>query len=231
MTGSILLLCGPAATWAVIPLAFTPFGQGPLSPIGWKVELVWLPLSAFVSAALLYRAQYKRRALMTGAPPRKRSKNGYRTRVSIAIGAIALLLVSLPFVPAVAGVGGSSIKYAYQRFTPEVVGQFLATRRGPVKLFTWRDPQSPYPVDALRIHSAEVAGLIGRAAAVDRPATYGLFDLDHGTRIPLAVRSSSARQLSCASTAVEARPVPVRRDAPGDVRRARLRVSDHRSAG
>jgi hypothetical protein len=199
LTGSILLLCGPAFAWAVIPLAFSPYGQGPLTPIGWKVELGWLPFSALVSAALLYRAQHKRRALLLGTPPRRRSGNGYRTRVSVAIGAIALLLVSLPFVPAVAGVGGSKIKYSYQtRFTPEVAGQFLATRRGPVKLFTWRDPQNPYPVDALRIHGADVGGLIARAAAVDNPGAYGLFDLDRGARVPLAVRSSSGRQLSLA---------------------------------
>jgi len=62
-------------------------------------------------------------------------RSGYRARVGIAIGAIALLLVCLPFVPAVAGVGSSSVRYSYQpRFTSEVTGQFLQTRRGPVKL-------------------------------------------------------------------------------------------------
>ena len=66
----------------------------------------------------------------------------------------------------------------------------------PVKLFTWRDPQNPYPVDALRIHAADVGGLIARAAAMDRPGAYGLFDLDRGIRVPLAIRSSTGRQLS-----------------------------------
>src|SRR5205814_10673653 len=129
---------------------------------------VWLPASALLSTALLYRAHRRRRALMMGAPPRPRGRRGrrsYRTRVSVAIGAIALLLVSLPFVPAVAGVGGSTIRYAYQpRLTPDIVGQFLTTRHGLVKLFTWQDPQSPYPPDALRIHSADVGALVARAA-------------------------------------------------------------------
>jgi len=198
LTASVLLLCGPALTWAVIPMAFSPYGQGPLSPVGWKVELAWLPISAFVSSALLYRAHYRRRARLLGMPPRRRGK-GYRTRVSVAVGAIALLLVSLPFVPAVAGVGGSSIRYSYQpRFTPDIAGQFLATRRGPVKLFTWRDPQNPYPADALRVRSADVGGLIARAAAVDGPGAYALFDLGRGGRVPLAVRSASGRQLTFA---------------------------------
>ena len=197
VTASILLLGGPALTWAVVPLAFSPYGEGPLSPLGWKVELAWIPATALLSTALLYRAQRRRRLLMTGAPPKRRGRRGYRTRVSVAVGAIALLLVSLPFVPAVAGVGGSTIRYAYQtRLTPDIVGQFLATRRGPVKLFTWQDPQTPYPADALRIRARDVRALVARAAAVDRPGAYGLYDLDLGTRVPLRVRSASGRQLS-----------------------------------
>ena len=201
LTASVLLLCGPALTWAVIPMAFTPYGHGPLNSLGWKVEFAWLPSSALLSAALLYQAHRRRRMRLSGAPPRRRrrGRKGYRTRVSIAVGAIVLLLVSLPFVPAVAGVGGNSIKYAYQsRFTPDVVGQFLATQKGPVKLFTWRDPQSPYPPDALRIHAADVGGLVARAAAVDSPGSYSLFDLDRGAAIPLGVRANTGRQLTLA---------------------------------
>jgi hypothetical protein len=202
LTASVLLLGGPSITWAVIPLAFSPYGEGPLSPVGWKFELAWLPLSALLSTAMLYRAQRRRRIALSGRPPprrRRRGRSGYRTRVSTAVGAIALLLVSLPFVPAVAGVGGSSIRYAYQTgFTPDVVGQFLDTRHGTIKLFAWRDPQTPYPADALRVHAADVTALVARAAVVDRPAAYGLFDLDRGTRIPLRVRAVSARQLQLA---------------------------------
>jgi hypothetical protein len=110
LTASVLLLAGPALTWAVIPLAFSPYGQGPLNTVGWKVELVWIPATALVSTLLLYRAQRRRRFLLDGPPPPRPSRrNGYRTRVSVAAGTIALLLVSIPFVPAVAGVGGSSI--------------------------------------------------------------------------------------------------------------------------
>ena len=209
-TASVLLLAGPALTWAVIPLAFSPYGEGPLNTIGWKVELVWIPATAFLSTVLLYRAQRRRRLLLVGPPkpPRtRRRKSGYRTRVSVAAGTIALLLVSIPFVPAVAGVGGSSIRYAYQtRFTPDIIGQFLTTRRGPVKLFTWEDPQSPYPGDALRVRAADVRALVARAAAVDDPAAYGLYDLDQRARVPLRVRSGTGRQLDL---------VPGRRLRPG----------------
>jgi hypothetical protein len=201
-TASILLLGGPALAWAVVPMAFSPYGRGPLRDLGWKVELAYLPLSALVSAALLYRAHAKRRAHLLGDPPRRRRRRlggSYRTRVSVAIGAIVLLLVSLPFVPALAGVGSSSVRYSYQsRLTPEVTGQFLATPQGIVKLFSWSDPQSTYPRDALRLHSADLAGLLVRAAAVDDPAAYQLFDLSQGAPLPLRVTKATPTSLRLA---------------------------------
>jgi hypothetical protein len=196
LTASILLLAGPALAWAVIPLAFSPYGQGPLRGVGWKFELVWLGASALVSAGLLYRAQRRRRLRLAGTPPRPR-QGGYRTRVSVALGSILVVLVSLPFVPAVTAIGGSSLHYTYQTgFTSEIAGQFLATPRGTVKLFAWRDPQAPFPTDALTVHSADVRAFLVRAAAVDRPAAYRLFDLSRGRRVPLAVRASLPRALS-----------------------------------
>jgi hypothetical protein len=192
-TASILLLAGPALAWAVIPVSFSPYADGPLRDVGWKVELVYLPASAIVSALLLYRAHARRRSQFLGSPPRGSRRRllrpgSYRSRVSIAAGSIALILVALPFVPALAGIGSSSVRYAYQpRLTPEVTGQFLSTPDGLVKLFSWSDPQDPYPGDALRIHADDLGALVVRAAAVDDPSAYTLFDLDRGGNLPLHV--------------------------------------------
>ena len=209
-TASILLLAGPALAWALIPVAFSPYAEGPLRSLGWKVELVYLPASALLSAAMLYRAHARRRGRILGDPPARRRSGRpgrYRTRVSIALGAIALLLVSLPFVPALAGIGSSSVKYSYQpRLTPEVRGQFLATSGGTVKLFSWSDPQGTYPGDALRLHSEDFKALVVRAAAVDDAAAYQLFDLSHGGQVPLGVDAGTPTSL---------RLVPARRLAPG----------------
>ena len=198
LTASILLMAGPALTWAVIPVAFSPYGRGPLRGLGWGVELVWLPVMALVSSAFLYRAHARRRARLDGPPPgghQSRSRQGsYRTRVSVALGSIALLLVAIPFVPAVAGVGGSTVRYSYEpRLTREVTGQFVRTAGGPVKLFAWSDPQTSFPHDALRLHG--VSALLVRAAAVDSAKAYQLYDLDRGRTVPLVVRSGSPRQL------------------------------------
>jgi hypothetical protein len=209
-TASILLMAGPAVAWAIIPVAFTPYGQGPLRAEGWKVELVWLPFSALLSSALLYRAHARRRRLLDGPPPgghrqrmrkprtRAEIRARYRARIGIATGAIALLLVSLPFVPAVAGVGGGSVRYSYQRFTKEITGQFLETPRGHVALFAWSDPQQTYPRDALKVHARDVRSFVIRASAVDSPAAYQLYDLDRGGSFPLAVRRRSPTELTLA---------------------------------
>jgi hypothetical protein len=195
--GTILLLVGPAIAWAAIPLASTPFGHGPLRPFGWHPELLWLPGSTLVSTALLYRAHRRRRLRLLGAPPRRRrrGRRSYRTRVAVSSGAIGLLLVAIPFVPAVAGIGGSSVHYAYQTgFTHEVTGQFVTTPHGTIKLFAWQDPQETFPRDALRLHTADVLTLQVRSAAVDAASAYQLFDLD-GRPIQLVVRRRSPRRL------------------------------------
>ena len=195
LAGTALLLVGPAIAWAAIPLAFTPFSNGPLVRVGWEAEFVWLPASTFISTALLFRAHRRRRLRLLGSPPRPRGRKSYRTRVAVSIGAIGLLLVTLPFVPAVAGIGGSSVRYAYQSgFTRDVTGQFLTTPRGTIKLFAWADPQESFPADALRLRAQDLLALRVRAAAVDAPGAYRLFDLA-GNSMPLSVRRSSPREL------------------------------------
>jgi hypothetical protein len=202
-TASILLLGGPAIAWAVIPVAFSPYGQGPLRGVGWKVELAWLPVSALFSAAALYRAHLARRRRYPPAPKprRRRRRRDHRARVGIALGVIALVLVSLPFVPAVAGVGSGSVRYSYEpHLTREITGALLSTRRGPVKLFSWPEPQDSFPADALRVHARDVRSLLVRAAAVDSRNAYQLYDLTRGGRVPLIERSGSARALALVPT-------------------------------
>jgi hypothetical protein len=196
----VLLIAGPALAWAVIPLAFSPFGEGPLRHLGWRVEFVWLPLSALLSAAMLHRAHRRRLIRIEGPrPPRRRMRNagGSRARVAAGVGVIGLVLVALPLVSAVSGVGTDPLRYSYeQRFTKEVTGSFLRTPDGSVKLFGWRDPQSPYPADALRVHARDVRGLVIRSAAVDRPGAYELFDVDRGARVALSTLRGSHTSLT-----------------------------------
>jgi hypothetical protein len=206
-------MLGPAVAWAAIPLAFSPFGQGPLRGVGWRAEFAWLPASALLSAAMLFRAQRRRSLRVAGPSPggpgaasaardailgarRARNGHGHRARIALATGAIALVLVSLPFVPAVTGIGRHAVRYSYEhRLTPEITGQFVATPRGTVKLFSWRDPQDRYPRDALRLHARDLRTLVVRAAAVDGTDAYRLFEAASGARVPLVVRGRSPTRL------------------------------------
>jgi hypothetical protein len=196
----LLLTVGPALTWAVIPLAFSPFAQGPLHDLGWRVELVWLPLSALLSAAMLHRAHRRRLFRIEGprGPRRARRLPGSsRGRIVGGVSMMGVVLVALPLVAAVSGIGSKGPQYSYvKRFTKEITGQFLTTTRGHVKLFDWRDPQSPYPTDALRVHGGDVRGLLIRSAAVDRSGAYQLFDVDRGGSMPLAVVRHSHTSLA-----------------------------------
>jgi hypothetical protein len=198
----LLLTIGPALAWAILPLAFSPYAEGPLRDFGWRVELVWLPLSTLLSAAMLYRA-HRRRLIRIEGPRRprrgRRLPGSSRARVMGGVGTIGLVLLALPLVAAVNGIGSKSLHYSYaKRFTKEITGAFITTPRGQVKLFDWRDPQSPYPNDALRVHGGDVRGLEIRSAAVDRSGAYQLFDVDRGGRTALRVVRRSHTSLALA---------------------------------
>jgi hypothetical protein len=206
VTGTIVLIAGPALAWAVIPLAFSPYGQGPLRGIGWQVEFAWLPVSTLLSALLLMRAHRRRLRRMRGQPPGRaprtrtgRRRRPSRTAVAVGVGILALTLVSLPLVPAVTGLGSHSPRYAYAgHVTREITGQFVHTPHGTVKLFAWQDPQSPYPPDAIRVHASDVSSFVFRAAAIDATGAYRLYNVDDGRSVPLALRARTARTLTLA---------------------------------
>jgi hypothetical protein len=202
LQASVLLCAGPAFAWAVLPIAFSPYGNGPLRGVGWKIELAYLPASALLSAAALYRTHRRRRLRLLGPRPGRRRRGSYRTRVGLTAGGLLLLLVSLPFVAAVAGIGDGGVRYTLQpRLAADVTGQFLVTPRGPVKLFSWRDPQGAYPSDALRVASRDVTALVARAAAVDAVSAYRLFDVDRGRPVTLSVRARGPTSVSLAPDA------------------------------
>jgi hypothetical protein len=198
LQASVLLLAGPAFAWAVLPAAFTPFGHGPLRGVGWQIELFWLPVSTALSATALYLAHRRRRRAFFGQPPggRRRRRPNPRLRIGATAGTIALVLVSLPFVAAVGGIGSGAVRYAYlPHLTTEITGQFLGTQSGTVKLFSWSDPQGRFPADALRVHSGDVRALSARAAALDDSSAYQLYDLDRNLPVPLRATHAGPREL------------------------------------
>ncbi len=171
---------------------------------------MWLPVSALLSAAMLHRAHRRRLIRIEGPRPPTAAPTG-AGQLACARRGGARHDRARARGAAVRPGGGRHwaprrLRYSYaKRFTREITGQFLSTPRGSVKLFGWRDPQNPYPPDALRVHARDVRGLVIRSAAVDRPGAYQLFDVDRGTadrpvgRAPLAyVAGSRAAAARCA---------------------------------
>ena len=207
-TASILLMAGPRLRGRSSRSPSALRG-GSAARVGWMVELVWLPTSALVSAALLYRAQRRRRIRLDGPPPRRRlaAARAATGRASASRSARSRSCSSRSRSslrsPASAA---APFRYSYQtRLTPESRASSSRRHAAPVKLFAWREPQEPFPADALRLHAADVRSLLVRAAAVDRPGAYQLFDLDRGTPRPARVQAAR-RELELA---------PARRLAPG----------------
>ena len=198
LAGSTLLLIGPAIAWAAIPLAFTPFANGPLRPVGWQAEWIWLPASTLVSTVLLYLAHRRRRLRLLGSPPRRgRSRRSYRTRVAV-VGRRNRRCSSWPSRLCLLSQGSAARPSATPTRPDSRVrspASSCVTPRGTIKLFAWSDPQSTFPADALRVHASDLRALRVRAAAVDRAPAYQLFDLD-GKAVPLVVRQSSRKSSS-----------------------------------
>ena len=201
---------GRRIAWAAIPLAFTPFANGPLArSVGRR------------SSSGCRRARCSRRRCSTArtgggvsgcSEPRHDATLAATAAIARAWPSSSArsrcLLVALPFVPAVAGIGGSTVRYAYQtRFTREVTGQFLATPRGNDQALRLARPAGArFPRTRCAFMRATCARCVVRAAAVDAPAAYRLFDLDGQARARSSFASSSPHELVLA---------PGRRSGPG----------------
>ena len=218
-TASILLLAGPALRVGRDPARLLALRAGPASHVGWKVELVWLPASSARVGAPALPGATRRRRTLEGArrprspPPRARS---YRTSVGVAAGAIVLLLVSLPFVPAVAGCG----RRARPLRVPDAASHprsraSSSARPGPGQALRVAGARRrTYPADALRVHAATCGRSLVRAAAVDDPPHTGS---STSTEPPVPLRgvprrrgSSSSRHDTACARAVTCSSPPTR---------------------
>ena len=94
-------------------------------------------------------------------------------------------------------------------------------------LFSWSDPQYPYPHDALAVHASDVHGFLVRAAHVDRPGVPALRPRPAAvSRCRRGPHRDAAR--ARAGGAAPAGPVRLRLDARGHVRRPGLQLPARR---
>ena len=204
----VLLLGGPGLDWAVIPLAFSPFGEGPLSQSVGRSSSSGSRLHARLDAHCSTARTPATVCSTARRPPRHgdrgdgatapRQRRRRRDRASARLAAVRargrgcgrqLDPVRLPDA-------------VYTRVIGPVPGDSPWTGQA---LHVAAIRRATFPADALRVHAADVRALVARAAAVDDPAAYGLFDLDGSARVPFACAPRARSSIARAATAASAR--------------------------
>jgi cbb3-type cytochrome oxidase subunit 1 len=192
--GLTLICVGSSLSWAVLPLAFSPFGAGPLHNIGWPALLAWLPIMAAVSCTALVWSVRRDRAGHPGRRPR-RERYPHRGLIAGGAGTLLFLLVCLPLIPWLADLNGD-VRYSYSSpfAAASIGGAYAQTTRGAVQLYPWGDVQNEFPADAPVLGRGQVRSLTVIQDGLDSAPAYQLFDLSTGRRVPLAGRVDLARQ-------------------------------------
>ena len=195
----------------------------PLRDVGWKIEFVCLPVQRTALRGLpLPRPcaparEARRRCRRADVAARRRvvpHARRHRRRRHRAVARVAAVR------PGRCGIGTSGVRYTYQTSLPrDVTGQFLRTPRGPVKLFAWAIRRRPIRTTRCACTRPMCAHLMVRAAAVDNPKAYDIYDLDGGAPCvsPSTKYGDGARARP--DPAAPSGTVRLRRDARGHVRR------------
>ena len=193
--GLTLMCLGSSLAWAVLPLAFSPFGSGPLHSIGWPALLVWLPATAAVSSGMLVWTLRRERRGTPRLRPRK-ERYPHRGLVAGGAGTLLFILVALPLLPWLANLNGD-VHYSYSSPLAEesIGGSFVDTPRGSMQLYPWADVQDTFPSDAPVLGRRQIRSLTVMQRGLDTPSAYRLYDLTTGGQVALHSQVDTGRQM------------------------------------
>ena len=174
-TASILLMAGPALAWAIIPVAFSPYGEGPLRADRLEGRARWLPARrcsprgrSIARTPAAGACSTARRPAVTAARPEaaytrrdpRPLQAGRRSRPASSPSSSSRCRSSRR---SPASARHSSLQLP-ARFTTEVTGQFLAdAERACRRSSPGAIPRSPYPHDALQVRGAGCPRFVVRA--------------------------------------------------------------------
>ncbi|HEY7257512.1 MAG TPA: hypothetical protein VH459_00515 [Gaiellales bacterium] len=194
LAGLTLMCVGSSLSWAVLPIAFSPFGNGPFHSVGWPALLVWLPCTAVASCTALVWRVRRDRARHPGRRPR-RERYPHRGLIAGGAGTLLFILVCLPLIPWLADLNGD-VRYSYSSpfAAASIGGAYAQTPHGAVQLYPWGDVQDSFPSDAPVLGRGQVRGLTVIQQGLDSAPAYQLFDLTTGHRVPLRANVDVVRQ-------------------------------------
>lgn len=183
-----LMLAGPAVTWALLPMLFSPFTGTVFSRWGWPTLLVWLPVSALLSSSLLWLSLHRHRRSGKSRPMARQRRIPYATLAGFAL--VLLALITIPLTPLVMGIPAHTNPQPVLAGLPDrATGAYLEVGGGPspglIKLFAWNFPLDEFPSESPTLNPQQLAGLLVSQKGLDAPAQYRLFHLEDGAAIPL----------------------------------------------
>ncbi len=202
-----LLLAGPAVSWALLPMLFSPFTDTVLSQWGWPVLLVWLPVSALLSCTALAVHLHRRypRAKPVDAKPKMRIPKG----TAVGVGIMLLALFSIPLAPLLSGIPTGLPEHKLMEDLPDRAnGAYLAlsdgTESGVLKLFPWSFPVDDFPAESPIINPAQLQNVTISQKGLDQPKRYFLYRLvDDDLIEPISLQARETefqRQMELSST-------------------------------
>ena len=199
MPAVALLLIGPAIAWALLPMLFSPFTDTLLSQWNWLVLLVWLPLSAFISAAFLALHLKRQRSrqlaasdtsllsrnnVMSKNPVQAAPRRRVSRRLIFGTATVFIFLFSVPVMPWLMGItSGTTLYTLMDKLPSRASGAYLKVddgqQNGYIKLFTWSFPLEHVPSDLPTLNPAQIQDLVISQRGLDLPDRYQLYHI-HG---------------------------------------------------
>lgn len=207
MPGIGLMLIGPALAWALLPMLFSPYTESFLSPYGWAVLLIWLPLSALASTGAL--AIYLNRTQSAGqikaafssaatddavnaqpsqspAPALVRPQPLLRRVPRATLAGVIFVMVALfsvPLIPLIMGIPDAVAEQPLMAELPDRAnGAYLemgdGQQHGLLKLFAWSFPVDEFPDSAPAVNPAQVQSIFVSQKGLDDAGRYQLYRVE-----------------------------------------------------
>ncbi|MCB9458691.1 MAG: cbb3-type cytochrome c oxidase subunit I [Anaerolineaceae bacterium] len=216
MIAIFLMMVGPAITWAVLPMLFSPFTNTVFSQWNWLTLVVWLPASTLLSTLSLAFVLWRRNhaaQVQASAPDTNAQGNNSAAkpqqrriprRVAVGVALIVLFLFSVPILPFFMGISDGTPLYTLMpNLAERSTGAYLQVddgqQDGLMKLYQWNFPLDEAPADSPVLNADFIQDIVISQRGLDTSDRYQLFHLHDGNNHQMSMTGTvdeSGRQLA-----------------------------------